>query len=302
MKFVLYSKSQRKLGWAETAETVKSTVVTMGTECVKSELISRLSQVVSESCVTNAMFEYKPINRFRMQIFDFYLQFTAIDIEDIKIDPKSIAINRLADETFCSKLETTTRKCVATERPIQKDPPLQKQDSTFYGKEYADIDFGASNDSAIPTDVPNCRNIQNCFVSSTRKRTASKVQNTGKIVEPIDADKSCVYDFVGSDDERPVAKKPRQGRGRGRRVAQPKKRSKPAPFPRLDCGSSFERREKKYTVSVKTPVGKSAKTLSVSANAKMDVNLGESDQFAVTSSNNKMGAKAKQNKVSNSAA
>lgn len=197
-------------------------------------------------------------------------------------------------------------------------PSALSKDSSFYDNDDDIIDLISSNDvelskgSSFNVDPCDVNGVQNTLISSTRKRpTAVKpVRSTNQAVksiktgkksandvdgvdeEPVakkprrrtrqagkslDADKMSIYDFDGCDYDEPAKKK---SRGRGRRPAQPKKRAKPAPFPRVKQ-PSVERRENKFTIRAKTPVGESAKALKASQNS----NISRVEEMALKLSN-----------------
>lgn len=117
-----------------------------------------------------------------------------------------------------------------------------------------DLSSGLSFD-AKPRDVKRVEN------NLPRKRPAA-VKSKNKVEKSIDVEQLSIYDFDADDDDEPEPL-PKKSRGRGRRPAQPKKRAKPAPFPRVKS-PSVERQEKKFTIRAKTPVGPSAKVSSSS--------------------------------------
>lgn len=250
----------------------------MAVECFKSELIERLGQVVR-------------INRKNQStivqfISIFLFQFPAIDLEDIQSDLNNNSdAGSIKSEASSLSLKSEksgyVQKSAKIEASIRKISTLAK-DSTFYDDKVvvqlsAGKDVTRSKNSSFYGGSCDVKDVQSGLISSTRKRPAP-VQSTNKVMKSIDTDKNIysVFDFDASDDDEPVAKKPRgkgrgRGRGRGRRPAQPKKRAKPAAFPRVKL-PSFERGEKKFTVRAKTPVGLSAKVLKAAQTSKVRAN------------------------------
>lgn len=167
--------------------------------------------------------------------------------------------------------------------PIRRFSTLAK-DSSFYAVDNAVGELSVGKDVAHPKDSSfyddscDVQIVQSDLVTTTRKRRAP-VKSTINIVKSIDAKKLSVYDFDGSGDDEPVAKK-RRRRPRGLVPAQPRKRAKPAAFPRVKL-PSVGRREKKFTVRAKIPVGQSAKVLN-------EKNLDDINPLAITSSNAKV--------------
>lgn len=98
-------------------------------------------------------------------------------------------------------------------------------------------------------------------VRTAQKRTKLQSNDNANNVREVEPD---VYDF-DEDDNGPVHKKKR-------RVVQPKKRKKPAPWPRINVeqNEQVKRPSKVYTIRAKVPVGTEAKSMTERKTADQD--------------------------------
>lgn len=174
--------------------------------------------------------------------------------------------------------------------PLRK---MSSKDSTNYGgnksvgKRFASQLSTIPNDSSFDDGDRSAIDLQSGFIPSPRKRkipAPAPVRGNNKVFKPTDG--KCVYDFNEFDGDEHMTKKPRgggrgggRGRGRGGRSAQPKKRAKPAAFPRVPL-PSVERRNNRFTIRPRTPVGKTAFV----ANDKKSTNISKIHSFAMDAS------------------
>lgn len=203
------------------------------------------------------------------------IQFPAIDFdrfqndENNNSDPSSKKSNSPPFSAQAEKM-TDGQKIAAIDANLRRISVVSKE-STFYGDDddalirvsaSKSVELELSNGLSFNPEPCDVEKVQNTLPPSPPQKRPAKVKSTNKVAKSIDVDKKSIYDFADEeDDDEPLPKKPR---GRGRRAAQPKKRAKPAPFPRVKS-PPVERPERKFTIRAKTPVGPSAKTLSDAA-------------------------------------